>query len=157
MAVVAGTSPGNEIHDVEQVTKGARESVQFPDHDTVAFTQEVDHPVKLGPIPATARGVLREDSVNTGAPQGFKLSRRFRRSAVDTRAYPIIIFRPPLPQPHRSSSGATEEDYRPRATLQARGIRSFRIGSSRGLRHSFEEFLEDSIGEGLNCTNAQVL
>ena len=46
------------FHRVQQISGGSSQAVQLPDHDGVAFSDLIEHPLQFGPLP-TGSGDLR--------------------------------------------------------------------------------------------------
>ena len=69
----AESSPGfsKPLHKSEHVSEGARQPVQFPDHEYVTLTQLIEKPMEFGPVPASAGGLL---AINTLATSGLERS-----------------------------------------------------------------------------------
>ena len=54
------------LHDREYIAEGARQPVQFPDHQHITLAELVQKPVKFWPVPASAGGLFPIDAFAPG-------------------------------------------------------------------------------------------
>ena len=62
---------------MKQILERARQAVEFPDDDDIAFAQMVEQAVQLGPIPTAAGGLLFVDPRAAGRLEGTRPGLRY--------------------------------------------------------------------------------
>jgi hypothetical protein len=73
--VEAGAGGLDAVENVQQVLQRARQTVELPDDDDIAFSQMLDHGVQARPIPPTAGRVLLVGFRDTMGGESAKLQR----------------------------------------------------------------------------------
>ena len=63
------------FHDREHIAQGAREPVEFPDHDHITGAELMEQPEELGPLPASPGSLLAEDELAARRFERGRLSR----------------------------------------------------------------------------------
>jgi hypothetical protein len=64
------------FHDLQEITGGARHSVELPDGYNVALAQLIEHPVEFRPVTVSSRDFLTKDSGASGLFERFELNRQ---------------------------------------------------------------------------------
>ena len=72
----AGTRVADCFHDLQEITGGARQSVELPDGYNVALAQLIEHPVEFRPVTVSPRDFLTKDSGAPGLFERFELNRQ---------------------------------------------------------------------------------
>jgi hypothetical protein len=66
-----GARVADRFHDLQEITGGARQTVELPDGYNVALAQLIEHPVEFRPVTVSSRDFLTKDSGASGLFERF--------------------------------------------------------------------------------------